>query len=413
MTSVNYSNQNGAFCLELDRIRLLLEKLGNPDKKFFIIHVAGTNGKGSVCSFLETGLVSMGIRCGLFMSPELFSVEDSIRVNGTPIEPKKLKNILSRLKSASKAVEEELGKAPSAFEILFAAALVHFKREKCTHVILECGMGGAGDATNAITKSDICVFSNIGIDHARYLGDTLAKIADNKCGIIKPGTVVVSANQLPEAEEVIIKHCKEKECQLGFVKELEIKRMDLFNPVVNVRFGEVKLSLAGCHQAKNAAVAVSVLTRLGADEKDIVTALTRTVHKARMEEISPGIYFDGAHNPDGVKSMTETLNTAGICEKINFVVGFMADKDISACLDEIKNLKTKDIEFFTTPVHSNPRSETAENLKFIIEQKGFKANACANIRQAVRHAKRNGGIVFIFGSLYMYKELFSEGGSGL
>ena len=175
-------------------------------------------------------------------------------------------------------------------------------------------------------------------------------------------------------------------------------------------FGEIRLSLSGCHQAKNAAVAVSVLAQLGAEDKDIVAALTKTTHKARLEEVRPGIYFDGAHNPDGVKSMVETINSASVFDKINFVTGFMADKDISSCLDEFKILKNNDIEFFTTTVHSNPRSETAENLKIIVEQKGFKATSCDNIRQAVRRAKRSGGIVFIFGSLYMYKELFGEGG---
>ncbi|MBR3934485.1 MAG: hypothetical protein IKJ68_11345 [Clostridia bacterium] len=410
MTSINYSGQGGTFCLELDRVKLLLEKLRNPDKNFFVIHVAGTNGKGSVCSFLETGLISMGIKCGVFMSPELFCTEDSVRVCGKPIESAKLKNILSRLNSASKAVEKELGKPPSAFETLFAAALVHFKKEKCTHVVLECGMGGAGDATNAVAHSDMCIFSSIGIDHSDYLGDTLAKIAANKCGIIKQGSEVISAEQKPEAEEVILEYCKQKNCQLSFVKELKINRMDFFNPVVSVRFGEIRLSLSGRHQAKNAALAVSVLERLGARDKDIVAALTKTVHKARMEEIRHGIYFDGAHNPDGVKSMVETLNSVNLSGKINFVTGFMADKDISACLDEVKKLNNKDIEFFTTKVHSNPRSETAENLKNLIEQKGFNATACNNVRQAVKCAKRSGGIVFIFGSLYMYKELFGEGG---
>lgn len=409
MNSVNYSKQNTVFCLELDRVKLLLKKLGNPDKNFFIIHVAGTNGKGSVCSFTETGLVDMGIKCGSFTSPELFCVEDSIRVCGKAIEPKKLKTILSKLKPYSDEVEKELGKAPSAFELLFTAALLHFKKSKCTHIILECGMGGAGDATNAVDHSDICVFTNIGIDHTDYLGKTLKEIAVNKSGIIKNEAVVVSASQLPDAEQALVNRCKETGSQLGFVKEFAISRMDGFNPVVDAKFGEVRLSLAGCHQAQNASVAATLLVHLGATEKTVVKALTKTVHKARLEEVEPGVYFDGSHNPDGVRALINTINSANINTKINFVTGFMADKDISACLDEFKNLKNNELEFFTTKVHSNPRSETAENLKKFVEQKGFEATACNNVKHAVDCAKEAGGLVFVMGSLYMYKELLGEG----
>ncbi len=405
MTPINHSNQNTKFCLELDRIQLLLKKAGYPEKNFRIIHVAGTNGKGSICSFLEAGLVSMDIKCGCFVSPELFTPEDSIRINRFPIEQKKLKNILSRLAPLSKAVEEELGKAPSEFEMLFAAALMHFKKEKCHTVILECGMGGAGDATNAICHSDISVFASIGIDHKEYLGNTIAEITKNKCGIIRENTQVISAEQYPEAEALILDKCKKKNCQLGFVKKLPINRMDHLNAVVNLRFGEVRLSLAGCHQAENAAIAVSVLHRLGADDKDIVAAITGATHRARLEEINPGIYFDGAHNPDGVRALVESINMAGITDKISFAVGFMADKDISACFDELGRLNNKDVEIFTATVHSNPRSESSEKIKDIAVSKGFKASSCDNIKQAVKMAKRSGGVVFVFGSLYMYKEL--------
>ena len=412
MTSVNYSKQNTAFCLELDRIKLLLEKLGNPDKDFFVIHVAGTNGKGSVCAFLETGLISMGKRCGLFVSPELFSVEDSIRVSGKAIDANILKKILRELSKHSDAVESELGKAPSPFEMLFAAALVHFKKEKCTHVVIECGMGGKGDATNAIGHSNICVFSRIGIDHTGYLGNTLEEITENKCGIIKKGSAVVSAGQELCSEKIIIEKCREIGSELAFAEEFRISRMDRFNPVVCARFGEVRLSLSGCHQAKNASVAATVLYQLGASDKNLVHAFTQTTHRARFEEIERGIYFDGAHNPDGVRSLVNTLNSAGISEKINFVVGFMADKDISGCLDELKNLNNKDIEFFTATVESNPRSESADRLKLMIEETGFTATECKNVKDAVKTATENDGIVFVFGSLYMYKELLG-GGKGI
>ncbi len=405
MSLVNYSSQNTRFCLELDRIKLLLQKLGNPEKDFRIIHVAGTNGKGSICSFIETGLISMGIRTGCFVSPELLVPEDSVRIDGTTIDSDKLEKALSYVSKASAQVENELGKAPSKFELLFAAALVHFCHEKCHTVILECGMGGIGDATNSIDHNDISVFAGISIDHADYLGNSIKQIAENKCGIIRKNTYIVSADQAPDAEKVIIDKCKKEHCQLKFAKKLKINRMEGLNAVVNLPFGELKLSLAGTHQAQNAAVAVHVLSILGAEDKDIAYALTKAVHKARLEEIKPGIYFDGAHNPDGVEAMADSINRAQLADKINFAVGFMADKDIDGCLEKLQAIKAKNIEIFTTPVHSNPRSETAETLRNIAINKGFKATACKDVRQAIKMAKRSGGVVFVFGSLYMYKEL--------
>lgn len=393
------------FCLEIDRIKLLLKKAGEPEKNMRIIHIAGTNGKGSVCSFLEAGLISMNIKCGCFVSPELFTPEDSIRINRVPIETEKLKEIFENLIPLAKAVENEMGKAPSEFEMLFAAALLHFKKERCNTIILECGMGGRGDATNAIDHNDISVLSNISMEHADYLGNTIEKITRNKCGIIRKETQVISAYQCPEAEEVILDVCRKNNCQLEFVRPFTINRMEGLNAVVNLRFGETRLSLAGSHQAKNAAVATSVLKHLGAEEKDIVSAVTGANHKARLEEIAPGIYFDGAHNPDGTKALVDTINKAGIKDKLSFAVGFMADKDIAGCFEELSYLENKNIEIFTATVHSNQRSETAEKVKDIALSKGFKASSYKNIRQAVKMAKRSGGRVFVFGSLYMYKEL--------
>ncbi len=408
MSLINYSNQNTKYVLELDRIKLLLKKLKSPEKKFTIIHVAGTNGKGSVCSFIESGLISMGINCGSFISPFLFVPEDSVRINGKTADFKKLRSILKKIDLLSKEVEAELGKEPSAFEKLFAASLVLFKKENCETVILECGMGGIGDATNAIGHSNISVFANMGIDHSEYLGSSLDEIALNKCGIIRENAMVISAEQPSDAEAVIVKVCREKNSQLKFVKPLKIIRMDGLNPVCSLKFGELKLALAGCHQAQNAAVALEVLNFLGGDEKDVVASLSNAVHRARLEEIKPGIYFDGAHNPDGVKAMVESINMADINDKLSFAVGFMADKDIEASFEELKKLKTKDIEIFTASVHSNPRSETSEKLKAIANSKGFNATACSSIKEAVKLAKRKGGKVFVFGSLYMYKELKTE-----
>lgn len=410
MGILDYTKEKTNFCLELDRIKLLLQKLGNPDKKFKIIHVAGTNGKGSVCAFIEAGLKDMNLRCGRFSTPELFGIEDTITVDGEPIGKRALSNITKLLEPLSLEVEKELGKPPSAFELLFASALIHFKKKRCKWVILECGMGGIGDATNAIYDSEFSVLTNIDMDHSHYLGNTISEIARNKCGIIRYGKKVFSAVQKQEAEAVIVEECKKKKSELRFVGECKIKSMDYMNVITDIGFGSTRLSLAGVHQTRNAALAARVLEAIGANEKNILYSLTHAENRARLEKIASSTYFDGAHNPAGVRSLVRSINAAEITGKIIFAVGFMADKDISGCFDELKKLMNKNFEIYTCTVHSNSRAETAENLKDLAISKGFEAKSFDNISKAVKAAGKCADKVFAVGSLYMYKELFNKNG---
>lgn len=405
MSIASYSQKNEKFCLELDRVRLLLEKAGNPDKDMSIIHIAGTNGKGSVCAFIEEGLTNAGIKCGRFSSPELFSVEDTISVNKVPIDKRALENIIKALEPLCDEVKTELGKAPSAFEILFVASLIHFKKKRCKKVILECGMGGKGDATNAIISSDIEVLTNIALDHREYLGESIEEIARNKCGILRKGKNVYAAVQEKSAEDVIIEECRKNENEISFVRPFEICGMDFLNAVVNTGFGKERLSLAGVHQAQNASLALMVMRAMDIDKKSILKALSSAVNRARLEKISDKTYFDGAHNPAGVRELVKSINAAKLSGKMVFAMGFMADKDIDGCLNELKNLENQNFEIHTATVFSNPRSEKAEKLKEKAQSKGFKAESFSDIYEATKAAQKKADIVFAFGSLYMYKEL--------
>ena len=405
MSTLSYSSKNEKFCLELDRVRLLLEKLGNPDRNLSIIHIAGTNGKGSVCAFLEEGLTQAKIKCGRFSSPELFSVEDTITVNKKPIGKRSLRNLIKQTEPLCEEIKKELGKAPSPFEVLFVVALLYFKKEKCKKVILECGMGGIGDATNAVLKSDIAVLTNIDLDHKEYLGKNLEEIAKNKCGILREGQKVFSAVQNELSEYVIVQECKKKNCTLGFVPPFEICGTDFLNAFVKVKTEKIKLSLSGAHQAQNASVAYEVMKYLGISEECITYALSNSVNRARLEKISDKTYFDGAHNPAGVKALVKSINMANPGGRLIFAIGFMADKDIEACLVELNNLNNKNFEIYTAKVFSNPRAQTSENLALIAQKKGFKAKSFLNICEAVKEAEKNADTVFAFGSLYMYKEL--------
>ncbi len=406
MNKVNYSKQSTAFCLELGRIKLLLDKLENPDRALRIIHIAGTNGKGSVGSFIETGLIAIGEKCGRFQSPHLFSVEDSVTINGEPIKKSSLEYYVRKLRPYAEEVAAELGIAPSPFELLFAAVLLYFKRKKCTAVILECGMGGAGDATNAITGAEVGIFTTMALDHTEYLGDTLSKIAENKCGILREGMRVYSAPQAPEAKRIIEKKCRAFGCVPDFVSGFQFCSMDGMNSIVNIAGEKTRLSLAGLFQNINAALAAEVLKKeFGIDDTALKTAVSNAKNRARLEEIGRGVYFDGAHNPSGVQSLVETINTAGIDGKLIFAVGFMADKDISACLDCLKQLKNQNFEIYATKVHSNPRSASAEDIARLAKAKGIEAQCFKSIADAVREARQNADTVFAVGSLYMYKEL--------
>ena len=403
MDFVTYAQSHQTkICLETGRVRSLLKKCSSPDKSFKIIHVTGTNGKGSVCSYLCEGLMLMGKKTGKFSSPELFDITDTITVNNTPISQTELASIYEFLEPLSKEVEIEEGKALSQFEINFVAALLHFKNSGCTHAVIECGMGGLGDATNAIGSSDICVLTKISLDHESYLGDTLEKITANKCGIIKENSVVFTTAKNSGVMGTIKTFAPKERL---FVADIPRCQTDGMHALFPLGSSFVRLSLCGIHQAENAALAAKVLSFLGADEPCLKKALSSAKNPARLEEIEKNVYFDGAHNPDGAAALIDSINASGIDGKMVFVTGFMADKDYHTSLTLLKNLKNQNFEIYTVPVLTNPRSETVSKLADCVRSLGFSAKEFPNVKSAIAEGKKHGDALFIFGSLYLYKEV--------
>ncbi len=392
------------FCLELERAARLLELAGNPDKRLKIIHVAGTNGKGSVCAMIEAGLIEMGFKTGRFSSPELFDITDTITVNCTNIAEDELNSIYSFLAPLCDVVESETGKMPSQFEVNFVASLMHFANSDCKYAILECGMGGKGDATNIIADSLISIITKISLDHTSFLGNSPEEIAANKCGIFKKSSKIVTGFQSAQVMNVIRKEAGER--MLIEAQNPESVGFEGFNEIFNYGcFKELKCSLCGAHQIHNAALAIEALKLLGAGETEIRYAISNTKNPARFEKVSDRVYFDGGHNPDGVRSLVESLNRYRVDGKIIFAIGMMADKDIEGALSCLKKLKNQNFEIYTCRVNSNPRSESAEKLADIALKLGFKAKAFSNIDSACENAEENCDFLIIFGSLYMYKEL--------
>ncbi|MBQ7039198.1 MAG: bifunctional folylpolyglutamate synthase/dihydrofolate synthase [Clostridia bacterium] len=357
--------------LELDNIKRLMARLSNPEKDLKYIHVAGTNGKGSVCAFLQSILTESGLKCGKFTSPFLLHPEERIEIDGTPITTEEFNRILTKI--------GEFADGQSQFELLVAVAICYFKQEKCDIVIMECGMGRIGDATNIIPAPECAVITKIGLDHTEYLGNTVEEITKNKCGIIKVGTKHTIT--LPQPTD-------------GIIKELSEGEFHFSEPC------GYPLSLKGKHQKQNAGLAVSVCRALGISEEHIKSGLLKARHIGRFEEfdVTPKIIFDGAHNPDGAKALAESLPEGDL----TLICAFMADKDIDGVFKEFtdKNIHKRSIMYCTT-VKDNPRAMTSEKLTELAKKHGFNAFPCPDISDALRKRKTQ---TLVFGSLYLYKD---------
>lgn len=326
--------------LGLDRMRRIAERLGRPQDGLRFIHLAGTNGKGSTAAFCESILRAAGYRVGLYTSPHLVSVRERIQINRVPISET---DFAQGMEAVREAMGTDADREATFFEITTALALWYFAREKVDWVVWETGLGGRLDATN-IVEPEVCIITNIGLDHQQYLGQTLRDIAEEKAGIIKPGVPVVSAVEAGEAHEVIQQAAKKTKSVLTLVKrDVTLEDLGLRNnkQIARMDDREFSLGLIGAHQIQNAACAVVVMRQLKIADDAIFQGLASTVWPGRFEILSenPLIVLDGAHNPAGTKSLVETWRAFlaarhGWSEKeidgrAHLVFASVADKDIS------------------------------------------------------------------------------------
>lgn len=381
----------------LANIRALCAALGNPQDGLKYIHIAGTNGKGSVCAFLEAMLTKAGYRTGKYTSPNLVRVNERICVNRAEISDADLERILAKVEIACKQAEAETGAHPTQFEIWTAAAFCYFKEQNCDYVILETGLGGEKDATNVVTNTEVAVLTHIAVDHTEYLGNTLTEIAQAKAGIIKPSCKVVSAPQEVEVAKVFDAVCKEKGCVCAYTTKVTLDRFD----GVYEYLEETKLALGGINQLENAALAKATAAVLGLSDEDITYGLTHAAHPARFEKITDVLYYDGAHNPDGVTVLLQNINRYFPSKRIAFVMATMADKDIRASLEMLRPHATM---LCTVTVKDNPRAMSAAEFAKIADSLGIKAQACNTLTDAVQAAQKEADITIICGSLYLYKD---------
>ena len=401
----NYANSfQTVINLRLHRVLKLLSFLKSPQNGMKYIQVAGTNAKGSVCAFLQTALTKSGRRTGKYISPNLIKVNERITVDNEEISDSDLNRLLGIIEKEADRVYDEIGEHPTQFEIWTAIAFIYFKEKNCDIVILETGLGGRFDATNVVSENVMSIITRIDLDHTEYLGDTLSKIAFEKCGIIKKNAVTVTANQEASALAVIKERTKEENSRLIIAPDVpKTDKKHIYEKYV-YNGEEIFLGLGGIHQLENASIAVSALEALDIPKDCIAYGLKNAKNPARFEllEEEPPVIFDGGHNPNGVGSLIKSLERYYEGEKAVFICAFMKDKDIEGCLKLIKE-KAKEILFAC--VENNERSAKKEQLTEIADKLGIKNSFFGDVKDALSYAKKERCLTVICGSLYLYKDI--------
>lgn len=400
--------------LDLTRIRKLCELLDNPHDKCKFVHIAGTNGKGSVSIFTENILMQAGYKTGLYTSPFIYRFNERIQINNIPISDKRLTHVMGKVVAATEQMLKEEFEHPTEFELITAAAFLYFAEEKCDVVVMEVGLGGKLDSTNVIASPLVSVITSISYDHMDYLGNTLTAIAQNKCGIIKRGCPVVSYPfQNEEVTNVIRNTAAALECSLliADINTLKVKETSLNGNVFCYRDVQYETSLIGEYQIYNAITALNVAESLKKQGYIISCAnmqngLKAAKWPARFEILNkaPLVIADGSHNEKGMSAFVETANKMLDGKRIICVFGMLRDKEYLKCLSLLSQISDTVI---VTEVDS-PRAETVEKLE--MSAKAFfpevyaKADNAAAVSEAKRIAKKDDAIVAL-GSLYMMKNI--------
>lgn len=403
---------------KLSHTKECLERLGNPEKKFKVIHVAGTNGKGSTCAFLTSIFREAGYSCGLFTSPHLVVINERFQINEKNIDNQAFMSAFEKVKALADELVAEGSYHPTYFEMLFLMGMVIFAEAGVDYVMLETGLGGRLDATTAVEDPVACVITSISFDHMQYLGNTIAEIAGEKAGIIVPGVPVIYDGNNPEAAKVIRKQAEALGSPYYEVKKenTEILRntsAGIDFCMENEYYGNTAFSIpfiAG-YQVMNAALALKTAEVL----KDVVNlpkdavlrGLRETRWQGRMETVLPGVIVDGAHNEDGVEKFVETAEHFQKDYPLTLLFSAVDDKDYT---DMIRTVAGR-IQFqhvIVTQV-GGYRKVPAEQLADIFRKEGcLCAESCEDVETAFRKAleyKGEDGMLFCVGSLYLVGEI--------
>jgi len=394
-----YSLQRFGIKLGLENIRRLLHErcsgvcvkrpglAAASDSTPKVIHVAGTNGKGSVCAMIDSICRAQGYRTGLFTSPHLVTFRERIRVNGEMISEDAVADGLTTIRN----LITDWDPHPTFFEVTTALALKHFSEANIDVVILETGIGGRLDATNAV-QSDVSVITQIDFDHEEWLGNTLAEIASEKAGIIKPGTPVVAASQLPEAEQVIRARAIECEAPLQFVTE---------------SYNASPIALRSQHQKQNAAVAIAAIhaAQIDINDKAIARGLVSIQWAARFQKWDDRTIIDGAHNPAAARALAETWREIFGDQKATLILAVLSDKDLRGICEALAPIADS---VFLPRIHSQ-RTALPEELAKVLSSvtPPLPYSITASVGEALDRARAKPNPILITGSLHFAGEVLA------
>ncbi len=408
---------------QLDRVRKLLENLGNPQEKFTSVHIAGTNGKGSTAAMAASIFSEAGIRTGLYTSPHLITFRERIRINGRPAGKKEIASLTGQVRDAVLNLFENCGQ-PSFFEVYTALGFLYFARQGVETAVIETGLGGRLDATNVILPS-VSLITPISYDHSRELGNSLTEIAGEKSGIIKPGIPVISAPQEEEAAEVIRKKCRDTNSPLTEIRlsqagasgrpsattffvetEQSTGRGNLFTLKTDKNtYKGLYVPMPGTHQALNAGLAACAASLLGVGEKDIKRGLEKIEIPGRLQLIPGRVSFllDGGHNPAAARILSEHLKTRFSRYSIILVFGASADKDCRGIAKEIFPLAD---EIILTK-SCNPRAADPAVLREKTCPPAGKTQAAGGCEEAIKFAlgrSTDRTLICVTGSFFLVGE---------
>lgn len=379
-----------------------------------IIHVAGTNGKGSVCAYLRSILMESGYSVGMFTSPHLETMRERISIDDVMISKEEFVSSFDKIRKLSHQESH-----PSFFEFLFLMAMDYFKKKEPRYVILETGLGGRLDATNCIERPDVCVITEIGYDHMQYLGDQICEIAAEKAGIIKPGVPVVFMDKRPESTKVLTQYAKKSKSPAIKIGKDNILNVNINNKSIDFSFHtgyynyvSLLLNTVALYQTENAALAVAAAEALredGITEASIRRGLRLAKWQGRMEEVMPDVYLDGAHNEDGIEAFLHTVERDGCKGKRFLLFGVVQDKRYDIMIQKITASGLFDQAAITAL--ETDRGASIEELKTIWAQySGVTYSFYVDAGEAYDHLlslKEDGDVIYIAGSIYLIGQIKS------
>lgn len=426
--------------LGMERLQELLRRLGDPQQGLRCIHVAGTNGKGSVCKFLESGLAACGYRVGLYISPYIQVFNERIQYDGGYISDEDLDRYGWQAVEAAEAMVAEGLTSPTEFEVVMAICFLYFRAMQPDIVVLECGMGGEGDATNVIRDPLACVLTTVSFDHMEVLGSSLEEIAATKAGIIKDGAPVISGVADHGAAAQIARAAYEKGSRLYDVSGVRTS-IDWESPVsqqismqmMGTDYSEIQISMVGDHQAENLRTAIACIEvlrrarKIRIERSRLYEGLRKAVQPGRFEVVcgrqewlrdgsfAPMVILDGAHNEAGAQALEKTMDRFFRGRRILLVTGILADKEVDRILDHMVRI-TGDV-IVTEP--ESPRRLPAQRLDQLLRDRGVEpvavTDSAAEGLDRAWSVSENYDVLLFAGSLYLIgavRGLIEDGNAG-